>query len=169
MEEEIGREPTQNEIVEAWTLVTQGRKLAAVKLIHQATKLEYENEEGHTYKKGWGLKKSKEFVDNIENHLDVGKLKQSYVIGKTFENKNTDIAQTVVGFSLRDIEEPTGYVGTIVESSISQLAAYHILTDPQCILVEKTINDKRVFIAGHYFRFKKDIENPEFYKSIIKL
>jgi hypothetical protein len=160
-----GRNPTQNEILEAWNLTRNGSKLAAVKLIHDVTKVE--DEDGNL--KGWGLKKSKEFVDTIEEHLDMGKLKQSYVIGNALENKQTEIAQKVVGFSLRDIEEPSGYVATIVESSISQLPAYHTLVDPECILVEKTINDKRVFIAGHYFRFKKDIENPEIYKSIIKL
>lgn len=149
METIIDLSPAQ--ILEAYVRIQEGRKLSAVKFIKEQT--------------GCSLRDAKEFADNITEHMNMGKLGHAKIVGDSLEKKNSEIAQEIVGFAIRDIEEPSGYIGVEVESTISQIATYHALVTTGRIIVKK--DDK--FYAGPYYRFKKDVENPACYKEVMKL
>lgn len=100
-----------------------------------------------------GLKKAKEYVEGpLFDELNSMGLRQAKLTGDVIANGD-NIAKEIVGFSVRDIEEPAGYMAVIYKSHIGQLAALYAITNNMII---QKVEDE--FIVGHYYRFKKEVE-----------
>jgi queuine/archaeosine tRNA-ribosyltransferase len=144
------------ELIHAYSKWISGRKVKAIILLM-------------TYF-GNDLNDTRKYLENeVENDIDQGTLKIAKIVAAQQETNVPDTAQTVVGFSSREIEEPTGYMGVLYTGSVLG-AVYMCITCDDCIFtVRKNNNDEIIADAGHYYRFKKEIEDLKKYNLIRKL